>query len=64
MDLIVSLRPELTIKFIIAMNDLKIIQEKIYEIRAQLDAISMALAELQSKETVKKERRPIGFIQH
>ena len=46
------------------MNDLKIIQEKIYEIRGQLDAISMALAELQSKETVKKERKPIGFIQH
>ena len=46
------------------MNDLEIIQNKIYEIRAQLDAISMALAELQSKETVKKERKPIGFIQH
>ena len=46
------------------MNDLKIIQEKIYEIRAQLDAISMALAELQAKEPAKKERKPIGFIQH
>lgn len=31
--------------------------------RAQLDAISMALAELQTKETAKKERKPIGFIQ-
>ena len=31
--------------------------------RAQLDAISIALAELQSKESDKKERKPIGFIQ-
>ena len=31
--------------------------------RAQLDAISMALAELQAKEPAKKERKPIGFIQ-
>jgi hypothetical protein len=31
--------------------------------RAQLDAISLALAELQAKEPVKKERKPIGFIQ-
>lgn len=31
--------------------------------RAQLDAISLVLAELQSKETEKKERKPIGFIQ-
>ena len=30
--------------------------------RAQLDAISMALAELQSKESAKEERKPIGFI--
>ena len=30
--------------------------------RAQLDAISMALAELQSKELAKEERKPIGFI--
>ena len=30
--------------------------------RAQLDAISMALAELQSKEPAKEERKPIGFI--
>ena len=29
--------------------------------RAQLDAISMALAELQAKEPAKKERKPIGF---
>ena len=31
--------------------------------RAQLDAISMALAELQAKPPVKQERKPIGFIQ-
>ena len=31
--------------------------------RSQLDAISTALAELQAKETTKKERKPIGFIQ-
>ena len=31
--------------------------------RAQLDAISTALAELQAKEPTKKERKPIGFIQ-
>ena len=30
--------------------------------RAQLDAISTALSELQSKEPHKRERRPIGFI--
>jgi len=30
--------------------------------RAQLDAISTALTELQSKEPRKRERRPIGFI--
>lgn len=46
------------------MNDLKIIQEKIYEIRAQLDAISMALAELQAGEPANKERKSIGIIQH
>lgn len=32
--------------------------------RAQLDAISTALAELQTKEPRKRERRPIGFITH
>ena len=31
--------------------------------RAQLDAISAALAELQSKEPIEKPRRRIGFIQ-
>ena len=31
--------------------------------RAQLDAISTALLELQAKEPRKRERRPIGFIQ-
>ena len=31
--------------------------------RAQLDAISLALAELQAKEPIKKKRKPIGFIQ-
>ena len=46
------------------MNDLKIILEKIYEIRAQLDAISMALAELQAKEPTKKERKTIRFVQY
>ena len=30
--------------------------------RAQLDAISTALTELQAKEPRKRERRPIGFI--
>ncbi|MBQ8484512.1 MAG: ORF6N domain-containing protein [Bacteroidaceae bacterium] len=30
--------------------------------RAQLDAISMALAELQAREPARKERKPIGFI--
>ena len=30
--------------------------------RAQLDAISAALAELQSKEPKQKPRRPIGFV--
>jgi hypothetical protein len=28
-----------------------------------LDAISMALAELQANEPTKKERKPIGFVQ-
>ena len=32
--------------------------------RAQLVAISMALAELQAREPAKKERKPIGFIRH
>ena len=32
--------------------------------RAQLDAISTALAELQAKEPRKRERRQIGFITH
>ena len=31
--------------------------------RAQLDAISTALAELQAKRPADKPRRPIGFIQ-
>jgi uncharacterized heparinase superfamily protein len=31
--------------------------------RAQLDAISTALAELQAKPAAEKPRRPIGFIQ-
>ena len=31
--------------------------------RIQLDAISLALAELQAKPPVKQERKPIGFIQ-
>ena len=32
--------------------------------RAQLDAISMALAELQAKEPTKKERKTIRFVQY
>ena len=32
-------------------------------IRAQLDAISTALAELQAKPSEPKSRKPIGFIQ-
>ena len=31
--------------------------------RMQLDAISLALAELQAKPPVKQERKPIGFVQ-
>ncbi len=31
--------------------------------RMQLDAISLALADLQAKPPVKQERKPIGFIQ-
>jgi hypothetical protein len=46
------------------MNDILADQNDINEdTRAQLDAISMALAELQAKEPAKKERKPIGFIQ-
>ncbi len=44
------------------MNDSLSDQNDINEdTRAQLDAISMALAELQAKEPAKKERKPIGF---
>jgi len=32
--------------------------------RAQLDAINIALAELQAKELEKKERKPIGFVHY
>ena len=46
------------------MNDVIHDQNEINEdTRAQLDAISTALAELQAKEPTKKERKPIGFIQ-
>ena len=46
------------------MNDVLHDQNEINEdTRAQLDAISTALAELQAKEPTKKERKPIGFIQ-
>lgn len=46
------------------MNDILADQNDINEdTRAQLDAISTALAELQAKEPAKKERKPIGFIQ-
>ena len=47
----------------IEMNDTLADQNDINEAtRAQLDAISTALSELQSKEPHKRERRPIGFI--
>ena len=47
----------------IEMNDTLADQNDINEAtRAQLDAISTALSELQSKEPRKRERRPIGFI--
>ena len=46
------------------MNEILADQNDINEdTRAQLDAISMALAELQAKEPAMKERKPIGFIQ-
>ena len=44
------------------MNDILADQNDINEFtRAQLDAISTALAELQSKPAASKPRRPIGF---
>lgn len=46
------------------MNDILADQNDINEsTRAQLDAISTALAELQAKPAVSKAHRPIGFIQ-
>ena len=46
------------------MNDILADQNDINEsTRAQLDAISTALAELQVKRPADKPRRPIGFIQ-
>lgn len=46
------------------VNDILADQNDINEsTRAQLDAISTALAELQAKPSVDKPRRPIGFIQ-
>lgn len=46
------------------MNDILADQNDINEsTRAQLDAISTALAELQAKRPADKPRRPIGFIQ-
>jgi hypothetical protein len=46
------------------VNDILADQNDINEsTRAQLDAISTALAELQAKPAVGKTRRPIGFIQ-
>jgi hypothetical protein len=46
------------------VNDILADQNDINEsTRMQLDAISIALAELQAKPTVDKPRRPIGFIQ-
>ena len=61
------------------MNEIQIIQSKISQFvmtsrakcpkaalltRAQLDAISEALAELQAKESRQKARQRIGFIQN
>ena len=46
------------------VNDILADQNVINEsTRAQLDAISTALAELQAKPAASKPRRPIGFIQ-
>jgi len=46
------------------VNDILADQNDINEsTRAQLDAISTALAELQAKPAAEKPRRPIGFIQ-
>ena len=46
------------------MNDILADQNDINEsTRAQLDAISTALAELQAKPSEPKPRKPIGFIQ-
>ena len=46
------------------VNDILADQNEINEdTRAQLDAISTALAELQSKEPIEKPRRKIGFVQ-
>lgn len=46
------------------VNDILADQNDINEsTRAQLDAISTALAELQAKRSTDKPRRPIGFIQ-
>jgi hypothetical protein len=46
------------------MNDILADQNDINEsTRAQLDAISTALAELQAKPSGTKPRKPIGFIQ-
>ena len=46
------------------VNDILADQNDINEsTRAELDAISTALAELQAKPAVEKPRRPIGFIQ-
>ena len=46
------------------VNDILADQNDINEsTRAQLDAISTALAEMQAKSSTGKPRRPIGFIQ-
>ncbi len=46
------------------MNDILADQNDINDsTRAQLDAISTALAELQAKPSETKPRKPIGFIQ-
>ena len=46
------------------VNDILADQNDINEsTRAQLDAISTALAELQAKPSETKSRKPIGFVQ-
>ena len=59
-----STLPEKVVTLAQEVNEILADQNDINEsTRAQLDAISTALAELQAKPAVEKPRRPIGFIQ-